>query len=393
MIALPRAEEPYSGPMSTPPHMKRLRALTGAKWAYHDDHIIPAWVADMDFPTAPEITSALRRLVDNADTGYNAVSFDKSVVEAWAQWSQRRHGWRPDPESSRLHSSTLQPIAAAVHAATEPGDGVALFTPIYPPFLGLIENAGRRIDEYRLDETEWRIDSAVLESVVSESTRAVLLCNPHNPTGRVFDTEELSAVAEIAQARDAIVISDEIWSDIVYPGAAHIPFATLGEDAAARTVTTTSASKSFNLGGLSCAVAHYGSEGLLEAVRALPPHLLGGVNVMGAVAAIEAWTRGDAWFDETLSVLEANRDHLMARLAEELSQVEAECPEATYLAWLDLRATGLGDDPAEKILERANVALSAGPEFGTPGAGFARLNFATPVEVLDEILDRIVSAV
>ena len=372
--------------------MERLRALTGAKWAYHDDHVIPAWVADMDFPTAPEITAALRTLVDSADTGYNAVSFDKSVVEAWAGWSERRHGWRPDPEHSLLHSSTLQPIAATIHAATEPGDGVVLFTPIYPPFLGLVEKAGRRIDEYRLDETEWRIDPSALESLVSESTRAILLCNPHNPTGRVFDAEELAAIAEIARTHDATVISDEIWSDIVYPGATHIPFATLGEDAAARTVTTTSASKSFNLGGLSCAVAHYGSEDLLDAVGALPPHLLGGVNVMGAVAAIEAWTRGEAWFDETLRVLQGNRDHLMSRRAEELPQVVVECPEATYLAWLDLRATGLGDDPAKELLERAHVALSAGPEFGSPGAGFARLNFATPVEVLDEIMDRIASA-
>ncbi len=378
--------------MNTPPHMERLRALTGAKWAYHDDHVIPAWVADMDFPTAPEITTALRALVDNADTGYNAVSFDTSVVEAWAGWSERRHGWRPDPESSLLHSSTLQPIAAAIHATTEPGDGVVLFTPIYPPFLGLIEKAGRRLDEYRLDETEWRIDPDVLESLVSDSTRAILLCNPHNPTGRVFDAEELASIAEIARVHDAIVISDEIWSDIVYPEATHIPFATLGQDAAARTVTTTSASKSFNLGGLSCAVAHYGSEELLEAMGDLPPYLLGGVNVMGAVAAIEAWTRGDTWFDETLGVLQANRDHLMRRLAEELPQVGVECPEATYLAWLDLRATGLGDDPAKELLDRAHVALSAGPEFGSPGAGFARLNFATPVEVLDEIVDRIASA-
>lgn len=373
-------------------HTERLRRLTGAKWARFDDDVIPAWVADMDFPTAPAVTEALRALVDNGDLGYNIASFDDRVVHAWADWSERRFGWRPDPAASHLFSSTLQPISMALDVATEPGDGVVLFTPIYPPFLGMVEKSGRRLVEYRLDETDRRIDGDHLAALVDDTTRAVLLCNPHNPTGRAFTAEELAAIAHVAEAHDLLVISDEIWQDFVYPGAAHVPFASLGAEVASRTVTMTSASKSFNLGGLSCAVAHLGAARVAEGYAALMPHLLGGVSVTGAVASLTAWRHGEPWLDEIVQVLHANRDHLIARLRAELPRVGVSTPEATYLAWLDFREMSLGDDPAAHLLEAARVGLSPGPDFGVPGTGFARLNFATPRPVLDEIIDRMVRA-
>ena len=201
---------------------------------------------------------------------------------------------------------------------------------------------------------------------------------------------ELSAVAAIAEHHDLLVISDEIWADVVYPGTRHIPFASLSEETAARTVTATAASKAFNLAGLRCAVAHVGDDELDKRIRELPAHLLGGVSSPGAVATLAAWTGGAPWLDETVSFLEAQRDHLTARLAEELPEAIMSTPEATYLAWVDLRAYGKGDDPAAWLLEHAKVALGSGPDFGEQGKGYARVNFATTRVVLDEIVDRLV---
>lgn len=373
--------------------IERLRALTGIKWQRYGDDVIPAWVADMDFPTAPAIVSALREMVEASDFGYNMASFGDDIPKAWAAWSARRFGWEPDVERTRVFTTSLQAIAAAVHTGTKPGDGVALMTPVYPPFFHLITGANRRIVEYPLDRNGGRIDAESLRASLDNATTAIVLCNPHNPLGRAFSTPELEAVFDVAQERDLLVISDEIWQDIVYPGVHHTMFASMSPAAQARTVTVTAASKSFSLGGLSCAVAHLGSETVFDRVCTLPPHLLGGVNALGARATLEAWAHGEPWLASTVETLHANRDHLIARLHAELPHVPVTTPEATYLAWLDFSHTSIAGDPAAALLETGRVGLSPGPDFGERGAGFARLNFATHREVLDQIIDRIVATV
>ncbi|KAF0206960.1 MAG: aminotransferase class I/II-fold pyridoxal phosphate-dependent enzyme [Actinomycetota bacterium] len=380
--------------MGTSHDIDRLRALTGIKWQRFAGDVIPTWVADMDFPTAPVVLDALRAMVESSDFGYNMTSFDDSIPKVWTEWSLRRFGWKPEVAETKVFSTTLQPIATALSIGTAPGDGVLLFTPVYPPFFDMVTKAGRRLVEYRLDEAGWRIDGDRLRAAIDPGTRALILCNPHNPSGRAFSREELQAVAQIAQEHDLLVISDEIWQDFVYPGGeGHIPFASLGPEASGRSVTVTSASKSFNLGGLSCAVAHLGDARIAAGVAALPPQSLGGVNALGAHATHAAWTHGEEWLTETTGVLHANRDHLMARLAAELPEVPVETPEATYLAWLDFRATHIAPDPAKRLLKHGRVGLSPGPDFGTAGKGFARLNFATHRELLDEIIDRIITTV
>ncbi len=370
----------------------RLRGLTGIKWTRYDEDVLAAWVADMDFATAPAIRQALREMVDEGDTGYG---FDahRQIPDAWCAWTEQRHGWLPSPDRVRLFGGVLQPLAAVLHVHTMPGDGVVLFTPVYPPFFGMIERAGRRVIDCPLDAANgWRIDPERLAASIDESTTAVILCNPHNPIGRVFDAEELAAVARIAEERDLLVISDEIWCDIVHPDSTHIPFAALPGPASARAVTLAAASKSFNLGGLNCAVAHFGDAEVLQAVDSLPPHLLGHANTLGARATLAGWTQGAEWLDSTLRILWANRDRLAARLSAELPAVGFDAPQATYLAWLDFRGTRVQGDPAEFLLEHARVALSAGPDFGCHVERFARLNFATTPDILDRIVDRIVQA-
>lgn len=370
----------------------RLRSLTCIKWTHFDDDVIPAWVADMDLAPAPVTVEAVRALVERGDFGYNFAAAMR-LPETFADWEERRHGWRPDPQRARVFCDVMQAVETTMWLHTEPGDGVVLFTPVYHPFYPAVTSTGRRIVDCPLGPDGWRVDPERLAASIDPGTKAILLCNPHNPTGRALDSAELAAIAEVAIAHDLLVISDEIWGDLVHPGATHVPIASLGDEIATRTVTISAASKAFNIAGLHCAVAHIGHAGVQSALDKLPRHLLGAVGSPGAEATLAAWTAGEPWLEEVRAHLTRQRDHLAARLAAELPDVRFDVPEATYLAWLDFRALGLGDDPAAIIHERGRVALSHGHEFGEGGEGFARLNYATSRELLDEIVDRIVSAV
>jgi cystathionine beta-lyase len=372
--------------------LERLRGLTCAKWTWFEPDVLPAWVADMDLPPAPASVAAIRALVDRGDFGYNNAA-ECRLAAAFADWQDASHGWRPAEKKVRVMCDVMQGVEVALWLQTQPGDGVVVFTPVYPPFLGTVTKSGRRIVECPLDPDGWRLDPERLSAVVDAGTKAILLCNPHNPTGRIFTREELLAIAEVAERHDLLVISDEIWADLTHPGASHIPMALLGDEVASRTVTLNAASKSFNLAGLRCAVAHIGHAGVAKAIKGIPSHVFGAVGSLSAEATLAAWTSGGPWLAQTKTHLTAQRDHLATRLAEELPAVGFRVPEATYLAWLDFRELGLGDDPAKRLLETARVALSSGLDFGERGTGFARLNFATTRELLDAIIDRIVEAV
>ncbi len=375
----------------------RLRALDSVKWSRYPADVLPCWIADMDLPTAPVVTEAVRAIVDRRDFGYSFGATD-ALPEAWHSWLSRRHGWSPGAEGLRLFTDVLQAVELALWAGTEPDDGVVLLTPVYPPFFRCISSAGRRAVDCPLDPGTWHIDPERLEAAVtgpidgSGRVSAILMCNPHNPTGRAFTTEELSAVAEVARRHDLLVISDEIWADIVFPGARHIPFESLPATEGVRVVTATAASKAFNIAGLRCAVGHISDPCIEARVAALPDHLLGAVATPGAAAALAALTEGEAWLAETMRFLVEQRDHFAARVAAKLPDARMAMPEATYLAWLDLRAYGLGDDPAAWLLEHARVALNPGPDFSEHGHGFVRLNFATTRAVLDEAVERIAAA-
>lgn len=385
------------GRMGLDADVTRLRGLSGIKWSRYDDDVLACWVADMDLPTAPVVADAVRDLAERSDFGYSFAAAG-ALPEVWAAWQSERHGWRPDPSSVRLHTDVLQVVDLALWLGADPGDGVVLMTPVYPPFFRCVTRNGRQVVDCPLDPGTWRLDPERLEAVVAAGAdggapvSAILMCNPHNPTGRVFLPSELAAIADVARRHDLLVISDEIWADVVYPDARHVPFQSLPEASGLRTVVASAASKAFNIAGLRCAVSHVGDADLAGKIAALPDHLLGAVSTPGAAATLAALTRGGPWLQETVALLRENRDTLIARLAAEAPGVGVTLPEATYLAWLDLRAFGLGDDPSAWLLEHARVALNAGPDFGVHGAGFARLNFATTRPVLDEIITRIVRA-
>jgi cystathionine beta-lyase len=272
---------------------------------------------------------------------------------------------------------------------------VVLQTPIYPPFLAAVERSGRRLVESSLvrGAHRYEIDFEHLRAALDPDTRLLLLCNPHNPTGRVFEREELLALGELALERDIIVVSDEIHADLAFPPHRHLPFATLGPELAERTITLTSATKSFNLAGLPCAFAICGSDRMQRPFLELPPHALGQPGILDDAATCAAWTEGQPWLDEVAAYLLENRDLMMDFFARRLPDLRVSAPEGTYMAWLDCRELGLPAEPFEFFLEHARVALTRGSEFGAPGKGFVRMNFATSRGILLEILERMGAAV
>lgn len=361
-----------------------LRGRGGVKWQLHPA-AYAAWVADMDFPVAPPIAAALRSIIDRNEFGYPNWGRPPTVSPAAQLFPQRmadRWGWECDPSRVRDLADVLQGVRAAVLHLSEPGDGIVLHLPAYYPFLDTIEVMGRRLVPVHFDAVTRTFDYDRLSAdLAAAPARMWILCHPQNPLGHVFDRPELERIAELAMAHDLVVISDEIHSDLLMPGAGHVPFESLGPEVSARTVTITSASKAFNLAGLRWAVMHAGHEPLHRDLAALPDHYLGAPNVMAVTAAVAAWTSGDPWLRAVLDVVDENRRSLVELLDSHLPGAVYTPPAATYLAWVDCRPAGLGDEPAEVFRSRG-VEVSPGAQFGAPGVGHVRINLATSPAIL-----------
>jgi cystathionine beta-lyase len=373
-----------------------LRSRPGVKWHRYPQDVLPAWVAEMDFGVAEPIQAVMQRLVGEATYGYESDILYPRLAEAFAAYMHRRFGWAVDSQDVLPVTDLVQALFTTVAAFSARGEGVALLTPIYPPFLMAVRETGRRVVELRLanDGARYALDSHILRQPFERETPLLLLCNPHNPTGRVFDRGELESIAAMAIEREMIVVVDEIHADLAYPGNTHIPFASLGREIAARTITITSATKAYNTPGLRCGVIHFGSPPLREQFRTvIPDHMLGRATRFGLEATMVAWQECESWLDNVLHLLDDNRQRLGRFLATELPEIRYCPPEATYLAWLDCGGLNLPMGPYQFFLDRARVALSDGAEFGEAGQGCVRLNFGTSPSILDEVLGRMAVAV
>jgi cysteine-S-conjugate beta-lyase len=369
------------------------RARGGVKWDRYPPDVLPLWVADMDFDLAPVIREALGQAVGRGAVVYPPEGQRTGVPQRFAERSAARWGWAPDPALVDLVTDVVVGIEVCIDGLTEPGDGIVVTTPVYPPFLRVVPERGRRLVELPCPP-DGSLDLDRLEATVAaERPRMILLASPHNPSGRVYRREELAGLCGIAAEHGVTVVSDEIHAELVFPGSPpHLPTAAVHPDAAS-VVTLTSASKAFSVAGLRCAVMAFGSAALRTRVHRVSETARHAVGSLGIAAHLAAWTpEGDAWLATCLEVLGANRDRLAERLAADLPAVGHVPPEATYLAWLDLRSLDLAPNPGKWLLDHARVALSAGHEFGAPGEGFVRLNFATSPAILDEALDRLVTA-
>ncbi|MEU7143749.1 aminotransferase class I/II-fold pyridoxal phosphate-dependent enzyme [Nocardia sp. NPDC046473] len=372
-----------------------LRQRAGIKWARAGADVLPGWIADMDFPVPDPVRAVLRRAADG-DLGYPAWEDrpDRNPLqEAFADRMRDRYDFTLDPDDVYVFTELIQVLQIVLQLMTKPGDAIAVHTPAYPPFLKTLEDMGRRLVPIPMiaGERGWTFDvDRMAEDVRRNDCRAVILVNPNNPTGHVFDRDELSAIAEIACRHNLLVISDEIHSELTHERHRHIPIATLGPEIAGRTVTLNSASKAFNLAGLRCCVAHVGDSRVRAALAAQPPLIYGQVSALSVLATCTAWQDGAAWLAQTRRRLTDNRDFVAESLPPE---IRFHRPEASYLAWLDCRALDLDQDPAAFFLEHARVRLLSGPDFGPGGAGFARLNFATYRPILADMLGRMHTAV
>jgi cystathionine beta-lyase len=375
-----------------------LRARRNAKWNQYGADVIPAWVADMDFTVAKPIRSAIERIVRDDDFGYplrDGERADRAAALAFVERMKSRYGWEVSSDLVIPMADLVQGTYAPILAFSDPGDGVILQTPSYPPFRDTITTTERKLlplpMRYQGDRYGFDLDE--LKARVEKDTRIFVLCNPQNPTGRVFGRDELLAVGEFAIQHDLIVISDEIHSDLVYPGRQHIPFASLGPDIAARTVTLNSATKSFNIPGLRCALVAFGNKQLRDRFhRRIPAKLTGSANVMGVDATVAAWNESQPWLEAVMAHLLQARDRVKQVLTAEAPEIVFHAPEATYLAWLDCTKLRLSTSAFQFFLDNARVGLSAGEDFDPAATQFVRLNFGTSMPILNEILDRMITA-
>ncbi|HWE81371.1 MAG TPA: aminotransferase class I/II-fold pyridoxal phosphate-dependent enzyme [Gaiellaceae bacterium] len=370
--------------------LELLRARRSAKWTKYPADVLPAWVAETDFALALPIREVLQTAVARDDTGYPDIG---RLPEAFAAFAASRFGWRVEPENVRLVADVMSAVEALLRLATGPGDAVVVNPPVYPPFFSVTRVVGRSVVEAPL-ATDSSLDLDAIESAFAAGARAYLLCNPHNPTGRPCTRAELEQIAALAARYGVTVISDEVHAPMTLPGATHVPYLSVGEEACAHGVVVTSASKTWNLAGLKCAVIVSASKSMDERLtEGLPMHLPYHAGHFGVLAGIAAFAHGSEWLDALIVHLDRNRTLLGRLLDEQLPGVRYTPPQAGYLAWLDCRALGLSDDPAVEFLERGRVALSPGPSFGKEGNGFARLNIGTSSALVEEAVSRMAAAV
>jgi cystathionine beta-lyase len=366
------------------------RGTDSNKWHKYGPDVLPLWVADMDFASPPPVIEALRARVEHGVFGYLREDIQE-LTDVFTARCRKRYGWDIPPDAIMLMPGVNPSNNVAARTVCEPGDGFVILTPAYPPLLRVPGNVGLAPQLpalARRSDGRHEIDFDALERAITPRTRAFLLCNPHNPVGRVYTRAELERVAEICLRHGLTVIADEVHCDLVYTGHEHVPMASLAPDVAAHTITLMAPSKTFNQAGLKASLGIVTDPALRERFKAARKDMVQPTaNVMGYTAMLAAYRDGGPWHEALLRYLEANRDHVVDYVSRHFSGVTMAKPEGTYLAWLDCRQMGLAD-PFTFFLENARVALSDGTAFGVPGDGFVRLNFGTPRGVLAEGLDR-----
>ncbi len=383
-----------------------LRSSDCVRWRLYAEDVIPLWVADMDFVSPQPVIRALQERVAFGVFGYpeGAGGTEKEKLElrqVIVDRLRRLYQWKVVPEEIVFVPGVVPGLNLACHAVAEPGGAVLVQPPVYHPFLEAAHNAGMaRLDAQltRLADGSYQIDYDALSSTINDQTRMFILCNPHNPVGRVFRRDELARLAEICLQRGVIICSDEIHCDLVYNGCQHIPIASLDPEIARNTITLMAPSKTFNVPGLQFSFAVIQNTDLRKKFMKSGRGLAGWINTLGWVAAQAAYQDGQEWLEQVLAYLQANRDFLFETAQSELPGISVVKPEATYLAWLDCRNSPAlnevdGKRDAHKFfLEHARVALSEGAMFGAGGQGFVRLNFACPRSRLEEALERMKQA-
>lgn len=372
--------------------LDQLRQRTSEKWTLYEPDVLPLFVAEMDYPLAAPVAEAMIARVRASDTGY--VASPGLLAPAFARYAERTWGWTIDERMLRTTTDVSVTIVETLRLSIRPGDGVIITPPIYPPFFDLVPEAGGTVVEVPLsdDGSGYELDLAGIEAAFVAGARAILISNPHNPLGLVHSRATLVALAELAARFEAIVVSDEIHAPLTHPGVTFTPFLTVSDAAREFGVCVTSASKAWNLAGIKCAIMVAASARTDGMLAGLPSEVGFRTSLLGLHASVAAFDEGEQWLAGAVDAITASSDLLASLLTEHLPGVVYRRPQASYLAWLDFRALGWGDDPSAHALTAARVALNPGPSFGRQGRGFVRLNLACSPELLTEAITRLARA-
>lgn len=374
--------------------LESLRNRGTAKWTYFEPDVLAAWIAEMDFPAAPPVLAAITDAVNRQEFGYPARDADTGLPDALAAWSRDRYGWAIDPDRVHILPDVLRGVELAIEFFSEPDSPVLLPTPAYMPFFEVPTVVGRRTVEVPLAERDGRysFDLDAIDRAFAGGAGSMILCQPYNPLGRAFTREELQALSTVVARHGARVVSDEIHGPLTYESR-HVPYASVNDEAAAHTITVTSASKAWNLPGLKCAQLITSNAADEERWRRISLMKTHGASTIGIRANVAAFRDGGPWLAEAMTYLGGNRRLIGELLAEHLPEVRYRMPEATYFAWLDCRGLDLDTEPGTYFLEHARVATSPGPPFGEPATGFVRFNFATSRSLLEQAVKAMAAAV
>ena len=380
-------------------HVPDRRPTDSVKWNKYDEDVLPLWVADMDFKVAEPIQRALQERIEHGIYGYPDVLTQCKAIAGLQQVlierMQRLYNWQVAPDELLFLPGVIVGLNLTCHALAAAGGNVLVQTPVYPPFLHVAKNVGMERHDALLErrsDGHYEIDWDEFEAGVTKKTRVFILCNPHNPVGRVFRKDELEHMAEICLKHGVVICSDEIHCDLLFKGKKHTPIASLDKEIAQNTITLMSPTKTFNIAGLQCSFAIVQNEELRKKLVDSMKGLVMWVNLIGLTASEAAYRDGQEWLDQVLHYLEGNRDYLYDFVRDHLPMLDMVKPEGTYLGWLDCRRAGIQGNPYEFFLKEARVALNDGATFGKGGEGFVRLNFACTWVVLTQALERMKAA-
>lgn len=381
-------------------HLPDRRLTDSVKWNEFDRDVLPMWVADMDYPVAEAIQRALRERVDEGIYGYPDVWAERKPIselkERIIERMQRLYHWQVSGEDILILPGVIVGLNLACQSVAVSRGSVMIQTPVYHPFLGLAENAGMKTHEVELSrriDGYYEVNWERFEAGITERTKIFILCNPHNPVGRVYRRDELEKMAEICLHHGVTICSDEIHCDLLYKRQMHIPIASLDSEIAQNTITLMAPTKTFNIAGLQCSFAIVKNAELRNKMCQSMKGLVMWVNLMGLNATLAAYREGQEWLEQVLNYLESNRDYLVHYIRDHIPLLNMREPEGTYLAWIDCRKSGIPGNPCEYFKNEARVALNDGETFGAGGKGFVRLNYACSWVMLTQALERMKAAI
>jgi len=372
----------------------QLVAAGSRKWTAFPG-CIGAFVAEMDFGIAPPVRQALDKALADGLTGYLTPRLLQDLGDACARWQQTHHGWAVDAADVQVMPDVLSALEAVLRHVLPAGTPVVVPVPCYMPFLPILEWTGNPVVQLPMLHTAsgWQLDEAGLDAAFAGGAGMLLLCNPHNPIGKVYGREELERISTIVEKHGARVFSDEIHAPLVFDGRQHVPYAALGEMAARQAITAVSASKMWNLAGLKCAQLVLSRDEDRALWRRIGHRVNDATCTLGVIAHAAAWSQGGPWRQDVLAYLQGNRDVLAQQLATQLPQIASIPAQGTYLAWLDCRALALTPGPQAFFRQHAKVAMTDGADCGNGGQGHVRFNFALPRPLLVQAVAQMAQAV